>query len=116
VRTVSYADEHFLTSDRLASAVLKYSQALALKNTSDVVRIPVLVDDVVTYAELILGPASQITTLELPRDDVDLSDDEALRDLSARMERLRSPNQVHPEPVTRDSGNSSFSDLDMGLD
>jgi len=95
MRIVSYADEHFRTTDAVADAVLQYSMLLARGESSDVIRIPVMVDTQETWAQLIVGPASQITTLEVPDSDEDSLDDVAtVADLLRRVkevERARSP-------------------------
>jgi hypothetical protein len=96
MRIVSYADEHFRTTDAVASALLRYAMLLAHGESSDVVRIPVIVENDQTWAEIIIGPASQITTLEVAQDgdDDDLDDSEVIADLTRRsdeVERQRTP-------------------------
>jgi hypothetical protein len=102
-----------LTTDAVAEAVLEYSVALARSDTSDVVRIPVISDDTATWAQVIIGPASQITTIEVddaPEEDLD--DAETLEDLRARTRKLgvAAPVGVDPDPVDLSS------DVDLPLD
>jgi hypothetical protein len=103
MRTVSYADEHFRTTDAVAHAVLRYAQLLAHGDSSDIIRIPVIVDEDQTWAEIIIGPASQITTLEVPSNDADahLDDEEVVADINKRsddVERARAIPKPEPEP------------------
>jgi N-acetyl-beta-hexosaminidase len=112
MRVVSYADEHFLTTDAVAEAVLGYSVVLARSNTSDVVRIPVIAEGAPTWAEIIIGPASQITTIEVENERAELDDAETLRDLEERTRKLGVPGPVgvDPDPV------DLTSDVDLPLD
>ncbi|WP_210480416.1 hypothetical protein [Naasia sp. SYSU D00948] len=114
MRVVSYADQQLVTSDGVAEGVLSYSMALARSETSDVVRIPVLVDGRPTWAEIIIGPASQITTIELDDEDAHLDDEETVRELRQRREALqRRPAPVSPDPDPIED-DDPFQDL--GLD
>ena len=90
MRTVSYSDEHFRTTNSVADAVLRYSMLLAHGTSSDVVRIPVLVNEAQTWAEIIVGPASQITTLEVASNDNDdhLDDVGIVADITRRADEL----------------------------
>lgn len=99
MRVVSYADEHFLTSDGVAESVLAYSMALAQSGGSDVVRIPVLIETGPTWAEIIIGPASQIATLEVDDTGTELDDAATIEDLRRRREALEHPAaRVGPDP------------------
>ncbi|BDZ47451.1 hypothetical protein GCM10025866_33600 [Naasia aerilata] len=93
---MSYADEHFRTSDAVAHAVLRYAMLLAHGSASDVVRIPVLVNEEQTWAEIIVGPASQITTVDVPSNDADdeLDDAEVVADLSRRADEIERARQA----------------------
>jgi len=104
MRIVSYADEHFRTTDAVADAVLRYSMLLAQGSSSDVVRIPVIRDQDQTWAQIIVGPASQITTLEVAVDDDDATLDDAatVADLSRRADELataQAPRSAQTEPA-----------------
>jgi hypothetical protein len=75
MRAISYAAERFLTSDAVANAVLQYSMVLAKHDTSDVVPIPVVFEGKVRTADIIIGPASQITAIDVDEEpDTELDD------------------------------------------
>ncbi|MCU1571511.1 MAG: hypothetical protein JWR33_2252 [Naasia sp.] len=114
MRIVSYADEHFRTSDDVASAVLRYSMLLAHGDTSDVVRVPVVVDGHETWAELIIGPASQITTLEVVGDeDFPLDDKAVIQDLAQRADRVEiTLKSVKAQVLTEDELAAAVPDVD----
>jgi len=98
MRVVSYADQQFVTTDAVAEALLQYSVSLARSGTSDVVRIPIVAEDTPTWAEVIIGPASQITTIERQGASVELDDAETLRDLHDRTRKLAHPSPIGVDP------------------
>jgi hypothetical protein len=70
---IHYADESVLTGTDIAQALLHYAAALARRNTSATVDIPVRKDDgTIGRASFLLGPASQMISEneESPFDEV----------------------------------------------
>jgi hypothetical protein len=115
MRAISYAAERFLTSDAVANAVLQYSMVLAKHDTSDVVPIPVVFEGKVRTADIIIGPASQITAIDVDEEpDTELDDRATLADIEERSRRLESPPNVGPEPPT--PGETSVDSIDLDLD
>jgi hypothetical protein len=112
VRIISYAGERFLTSDAVAAEVLHYSKLLAFGETSDVVNIPVVLDGRIGDADLIIGPASQITSIDADADadEVDLDDSAAIEDLRRRAALLESPPPVQPEDDAGRAANQALED------
>lgn len=97
MRIVSYADQSFLTSDDVASALLQLAAALARAGTSEVVAIP-FVDGggEARQAELTVGPASQLVSFESDAPEIALDEEETLASLRRR-ERLSSGTSGVPE-------------------
>jgi hypothetical protein len=92
MRIIAYAGEHFLTSDAIATEVLNYAKVLAFGDTSDVVNIPVVLEGRVGDADLIIGPASQITSIDTEDEaEVDLDDADAVAEIRKRATLLESP-------------------------
>lgn len=109
---LSYANDQFLTSDAVATAVLSYSRALAQNDEIAVVMIPVLVDEKQTTAEVIIGPASQITALHI-NGEMEIRDAGTVEDLTRRAALLDSPPAAMPDtehPASR------LTDYDLRLD
>lgn len=101
MKRIFYASGSVLTSDRVADAVVHYAEALAVRETSDTVDIPVrLQTGEVGRAQLLIGPASQLvivpetTTLEEPDDDDAVK---SMQELTARLAAAR------PQPSERES-------------
>lgn len=102
MRTISYADQHFTTSDAIAERVLDYAKLMGRRGTDDVVRIPALPqgEDTVHQVDLLIGPASQITAVEVDGDPVELpGEEEVVADLDRRIASLAPPRAgVDDEP------------------
>jgi len=92
MREISYADEHFVTTDPIAERVLKYAKLMGRAGTDDVIGIPAVAEDGSVYqVEVLLGPASQITAIELPehKQQTDLpGEEEVVADLDKRIASL----------------------------
>jgi hypothetical protein len=114
MRLVSYADEHFRTTDAVANAVLRYSMLLANGDSSDVIRIPVIVDTDQTWAEIIIGPSSQITTLEVrdhDKDDV-LDDSAIVADISRRSDQVEQDRKPMQAQISDSGSGMALSDYE----
>jgi hypothetical protein len=86
VKELSYADRHIVTADAIADEVLHYAKVLASAHAADTVRMPTVEDDgTVRTVELLIGPSSQITSIEVEDRDVALPVRETLDDLTRRI-------------------------------
>ena len=82
---VWYAATEFLTDDRIAEALMEYASVLAVVDSADVVHIPGLDGSgVLRRIGLIVGPASQIVTMQTDDEHVDMNVAEAVDDLRTR--------------------------------
>ena len=111
---IHYAGDSILTGTEIAHALLEYAQALAVAGTSATVDIPVVneQDGSIGRSELLIGPASQLTSdsEESPYDDpID-------HDLVTRMHdeaaRLRQHGSHAPAAVTSAEDVEARSDFD----
>jgi hypothetical protein len=67
VKRIHYVEDHVVTGDDIAEAVVEYARALALRGRSDSVDMPgVDVDGEVRRFRLLLGPASQMLVSHRP--------------------------------------------------
>lgn len=97
---INYAAGSVLTGDRIAHAIATYAKALALKNQSDTVSFPVLLDSGrIALAEVLIGPASQIMNIPEPSDYDDVTDDDFVQLLTQKTDAL---GVSRPEPETDD--------------
>ncbi|WP_210509144.1 hypothetical protein [Naasia sp. SYSU D00057] len=99
MRKISYADEHFVTSDAIAERVLQYAKLMGRQATDDVVSLPAVDEDGSIFrVEVLIGPASQITAVEMRHREADLPDEaEVVADLDARIAALRPAGPVVAE-------------------
>src|SRR5687768_5821073 len=81
-----YSDGFLVTSEAIADAVIQYARALAERNASDVVTIPI-VDETLGPAEstLLIGPASQLYTSPSSDPTVAIDGDEVVEVLRSRI-------------------------------
>jgi hypothetical protein len=86
MRQVSYAGGTFVTSDRIADALLEYAAALANAARASIVDVPVVGDG---HIRMLIGPASQV--MSQATEDASLEPDgtEFLDDIDRRVEQLR---------------------------
>jgi len=98
---VTYAGASFLTADDIAESLLRYARALALRDRADTVHVPgVLEDGSSTVVELLIGPASQIISVQVADDVPQPVDAETVSDLERRTRSLGLPMAVPiPLPV-----------------
>jgi hypothetical protein len=97
MKRIYYASGSVLTGDRMADAIVAYASALAQREISDTIDIPVsLPNGTEARAQLLIGPASQLVVVpEADARDV-AEDDETIAELSMRARALSSP---HPQAV-----------------
>lgn len=92
-----YSGGTLLVADDVCRALMHYAQALADEGTADTVTIPVVEDDgTVTSADLLIGPASQLVSTEVPNMPSGGEDPEVVAELERRTSRL-SPSRPAPE-------------------
>jgi hypothetical protein len=113
VKRISYAEDHVVTGDAIADAVMAYAQALAMCGRSDTIDLPGLdAHGVRRRFRILVGPASQMLTSDVrPEDDDagdgDITDDALVDDLLAR---TRDVAGASPQPVA--VGDEVVVDLD----
>jgi hypothetical protein len=90
MREISYADQHFVTSDLIAERVLRYAKLMGRVGTDDVIGIPAVTDDGTIYqVEVLIGPASQITAVEVQDAQTEFPNEgEVIDDLDGRIASL----------------------------
>jgi hypothetical protein len=98
VKELSYADQQIVTADEIADEVLRYAKVLATLHAADTVRMPaVSVDGSVHTVELLIGPSSQITSVEVTDRPVVLPVQETLAELADQLRALQ-PAAVPGQP------------------
>lgn len=99
MKRIYYSSGSVLTGDKIADAVVHYAEALALRDTSDTVDIPVRLDTGATKrAQLLIGPASQLVVVPDPTEGDEPEDDDAI----ARMDDLAGKLGVARPQATND--------------
>jgi hypothetical protein len=92
MKRVYYASGSVLTGDRMAEAIVRYAGALALREISDTIDIPISLGGGRTArAQLLIGPASQLVVVPEADAHEDPEDEATIEDLSIRARRLSSP-------------------------
>lgn len=92
--TLYFTGQSVLVADDVCDALLRYAQALAETQGSDVVTVPVLTDEGESVtAEFLLGPASQLYATVAGDDISDHSHADVVEELARRMRLL------HPAAV-----------------
>lgn len=89
MRRILYAGSELITGDAIADAVMALGRALADAREADTVTVPVLTDGRRTTATILIGPASQIVTMDAPPGTPELVDDDAVAALTTRRQRLQ---------------------------
>ena len=103
MRMLIYAGSEFMTSDAIADALLRYSEALADGRTAATIEVPVVEPDgSTTTAAFLVGPASQIVSKEIETDMVDPDAPEVLARLEALTRSLHPTATTDSEPPTED--------------
>lgn len=92
MQRVFYADQTFLTDERVAKALLGYARVLATVGQADVVQVPGVDDDgKLRQFELVVGPASQMLSRDTDDESVEMDVAGTVRDLTDRRERRLPP-------------------------
>ena len=95
MRIVSYSGQSVVTTDGVGQAVVDYARALIAENASDVIDIPVLLDDEELTASLIIGPSSQIMVAPCRDEDCGLRDELTIARIRSRIAAL-GPHRILP--------------------
>ena len=86
---LNYAGESILTGSAIAEAVLDYAEALAKSEGSATIEIPTREPDgTIGVARLLIGPASQLITVEERSGLPEVEDDELVEDFKAKTRAL----------------------------
>ncbi|TWX35590.1 hypothetical protein ES689_13500 [Frigoribacterium sp. ACAM 257] len=119
MKRISYAEDHLVTGDDIADAVMAYAQALAMKGQSDSIDVPA-VDAAGTprVFSILVGPASQMLTsdsisVDEARGD-EIRDERLVVDLAARTAALAGASPV-PVPVGVDSVDLETEQFDVAV-
>lgn len=100
---VHYAGDSLVTGSEIAHALLDYAQALAQADASATVDIPTVEDDgSQSRTEVLIGPASQLSSHEERSDHAEPVDDVLVGKMRAESERLR-----HFGPALPTAGSAS---------
>lgn len=108
MKRIFYASGSVLTGDSMAEAVVRYAEALAMRDTSDTIDIPIALDSGgLGRAQLLIGPASQLVVV--PEEGGgpaqvghEPEDEETLKELARRASLLSSPH-----PLASDDGDNT---------
>lgn len=120
MKVIHYAGDALTTGDAIADALVLYAEALARRETSAAISIPVrMKNGDIAMASVLIGPASQLTAVPL-----DLSDEVAVRgdeildtELVERLERSTAELGIsHPlaAPLTESSNDAIINDFETG--
>ncbi|HEV7951425.1 MAG TPA: hypothetical protein VGP24_16810 [Glaciihabitans sp.] len=89
MKRIHYAGDSLLTGNDIADALVSYAQALARKNTSATVEVPVRVENgSIAVASVLIGPASQLTAIPEETDFDEISDPDLVAELTAESDLL----------------------------
>lgn len=108
VKIIHYVGDALLTGDAIADAMVHYAEALALKNSSAAIDVPVrFTDGRIEPASFLLGPASQLIAVSADSEYEEIVDDELVRRILLETQRLVGS---HPQFEDSDSPDSSVLD------
>lgn len=108
---VHYAGGSVLTGDVIAAALLEYAAALARNSTSVTVEIPVReTDGARGFAQVLIGPASQLVSTHAPGAGDEIEDDELVEQFIAATRRLA---PVAAVPLDDDQSTVPRDDFDL---
>jgi hypothetical protein len=113
MKRIYYSSGSILTGDRMADVVVTYAAALATRELSDTVDIPIFLEGGATArAQLLIGPASQLVVVPEPGETDMPEEDATIDELSKRARSLSSPHpQASDEPlIPYYSENNEFND------
>ena len=113
---INYAGGALLTGDAIARAVISYAEALARRGTAAEVDIPVRREDgTLGYAQLLLGPASQLVAEDVASELEDPVDDDLVASLRSQTDRLSDPHPVFDGEAASDQTDFELSAMIDGV-
>jgi len=123
MKRISYAEDHLVTGDDIADAVLAYAQALAMKGRSDSIDVPAIDrNGAPRVFSILVGPASQMLTSDsLSVDEArgdEITDEGLVAELASRTAALAGPSPVSVPRGTEvvDLETEQFGVADLGGD
>ena len=123
MKRISYAEDHLVTGDDIADAVMAYAQALAMKGRSDSIDVPAVdAGGSARFFSILVGPASQMFTSDVLTADEsrgdEITDARLVADLTARTAALSGPSPVAVPQGTDavDLETEQFGVADLGSD
>ncbi|MBF4580907.1 hypothetical protein [Frigoribacterium sp. VKM Ac-2530] len=123
MKRISYAEDHLVTGDDIADAVLAYAQALAMKGRSDSIDVPAIDrNGAPRVFSILVGPASQMLTSDsLSVDEArgaEITDEGLVAELASRTAALAGPSPVSVPRGTEvvDLETEQFGVADLGSD
>ncbi|HWI31134.1 MAG TPA: hypothetical protein VNT50_06570 [Microbacterium sp.] len=108
MQRLHYTGDTVLLPDAVSEALLEYASALADTQASAVITVPIVEGGVASYAEILLGPASQLYATHAEGVEEVAADVALVDEIKLRTRRLR-PAEVQPET----SAPQPSIDLDM---
>jgi hypothetical protein len=100
MRKIYYAGGAVLTGDQTCKAVLRLARALAMKNQSDIIEFPIVEEGgQVMTAHLLIGPASQISSVPVSGALDEPNDVEVIAELERRTRELQPSRPVWDEEM-----------------
>ena len=120
MKRISYAEDHLVTGDDIADAVMAYAQALAMTGRSDSIAVPAVdAGGTARLFTVLVGPASQMLTSDaLTVDEArgeEIRDERLVADLAARTQALAGPSPV-PVPRGTEVVDLETEQFDVALD
>lgn len=95
MKRIFYSSGSIVTGDRTADSVLNYAKALAEREASDMIDIPILgPDGVLGRAQLLIGPSSELMSVTEPPHASEPDDEVTLDSLAMRIEALLRPKSL----------------------
>lgn len=86
MKRIYYSSGSVVTGDRIADAVIRYAEILALRDTSDTIDVPIALDSGrIDRAQLLIGPASELAVVPEETSVADPDDAETLAELEHRI-------------------------------
>lgn len=109
---IHYSGGELLTGSKIADAVVRYAEALALHQRAAAIQIPIRSTNGSTQAtaSLLLGPASQITTMVAESAGEELHDDGVVAEIERRIAELDPTPMTAEEAMLKDDSQIVASD------
>ena len=110
MKVIHYGTDELVTGDRIADALVRYAQFLAVARLAATVDIPVIGSDgEVITASVLLGPASQIVALTKDTELKEIVDEVLVSDLMAKADKI-GPAKAYPSASHEEGAAARFAD------